>query len=66
MEDLFLMKRLKRMGRIALVDARLHVSPRRWQQQGVIRQTLKNWWLITLAQCGVSPNRLAGFYPDVR
>ena len=66
MEDLFLMKRLKRIGRIALLDTRIHVSPRRWQQQGVIRQTLRNWSLLALAHCGVCPNRLAGFYPHVR
>jgi rSAM/selenodomain-associated transferase 2 len=66
MEDLLLMKRLKKVGRIALLEQRIHVSPRRWQQRGVIRQTLRNWSLIALAQCGVSPNRLAGFYPHVR
>ncbi len=66
MEDLFLMKRLKRLGQIALLEGRIHVSPRRWQQQGVVRQTLRNWSLLALAQCGVSPNRLAGFYPNVR
>jgi len=66
MEDLFLMKRLKKLGRIALLDARIHVSPRRWQRSGVVRQTLKNWTLITLAQCGISPNRLAKFYPIIR
>ncbi|MBT6155009.1 MAG: glycosyltransferase family 2 protein [Planctomycetaceae bacterium] len=66
MEDLLLMKRLKKVGRIALLEQRIHVSARRWQQRGVIRQTLRNWSLIILAQCGVSPNRLAGFYPHVR
>jgi rSAM/selenodomain-associated transferase 2 len=66
MEDLYLMKRLKRAGRFALLDAGIHVSPRRWQQAGIIRQTLRNWSLVTLAQCGVSPDRLARFYPKVR
>ena len=66
MEDLFFMKQLKKQGRFLLLDARLHVSPRRWQQKGIIRQTLRNWTLITLAQCGVSPDRLANYYPHVR
>jgi rSAM/selenodomain-associated transferase 2 len=65
MEDLFLMKRL-REGRLALLDGPLHVSARRWEKQGVIRQTARNWWLTLLAQVGVSPNRLARFYPHVR
>ncbi len=64
MEDLCLMKRLRREGRVTLLDARIHVSPRRWQKHGLIRQTLRNWTLILLAQCGVSPNRLARFYPE--
>ncbi|MCH7989936.1 MAG: TIGR04283 family arsenosugar biosynthesis glycosyltransferase [Planctomycetes bacterium] len=66
MEDLFFMKTLKKAGRFVLLDARIHVSPRRWQHKGVLRQTLKNWILITLAHTGISPNRLAKFYPHVR
>ena len=67
MEDLFFMKRLKREGRFQLLEEpRLHISARRWQRVGVTRQTLRNWALIGLAQCGVSPNRLARFYPHVR
>jgi rSAM/selenodomain-associated transferase 2 len=66
MEDLYLMKRLKREGRFALLESRIHVSPRRWQQRGVIRQTCRNWTLLTLAHCGVPPERLARMYPHVR
>ena len=66
MEDLFFMKRLRREGHIALLDGPLHVSARRWEQQGVLRQTARNWWMTALARVGVSPNRLAGFYPEVR
>jgi rSAM/selenodomain-associated transferase 2 len=65
MEDLYLMKRL-REGRLALLDGPIHVSARRWEKQGVFRQTTRNWWLTLLAQMGVSPNRLARFYPQVR
>jgi rSAM/selenodomain-associated transferase 2 len=66
MEDLYFMKRLKREGRIALIDPPLRISARRWQKQGMLRQTLRNWSLITMAHCGVSPDRLARFYPPVR
>ena len=66
MEDLLFMKRLKRRGRIRLLDARLHVSARRWQRSGVVRQTLRNWTLIAALHAGVSPDRLARFYPAVR
>ena len=66
MEDLFLMKQLKRAGRIALVNGKIHVSPRRWQKSGIIRQTLRNWAMLALVRCGVSPNRLAAHYSAVR
>ena len=66
MEDVFLSKRLRRQGRIILVPKRIFVSPRRWQRQGVLRQTLRNWTLTALAAAGVHPDRLAAFYPPVR
>lgn len=66
MEDLFFMKRLRREGRFALLDGPLHVSARRWQQSGVFSQTARNWFLTALAQAGVSPDRLARLYPQVR
>ena len=66
MEDVLLMKRLRRAGRFVLLDERLSVSARRWQRHGIVRQTLRNWLLLTLAMCGVSPNRLARFYSHAR
>lgn len=66
MEDLFFMKRMKREGSLCLVDHRLHVSPRRWRQRGLVRQTLRNWAFVALAHCGVPLRTLAGSYADVR
>lgn len=66
MEDLFLMKQLKRMGGFALIDPAIHVSSRRWQKHGVLRLTARNWLWLALVHCGVSPNRLAQFYANVR
>ncbi|HEV3258214.1 MAG TPA: TIGR04283 family arsenosugar biosynthesis glycosyltransferase [Gemmataceae bacterium] len=66
MEDLFFSRRLRRHGRVVVAPRRIFVSPRRWQRAGLVRQTLRNWGLTTLAACGVDPNRLARFYPAVR
>jgi rSAM/selenodomain-associated transferase 2 len=66
MEDLLFMKQLKRRGRIRLLEPRLHVSARRWEKSGLVRQTLRNWALIAALHAGVSPDRLARFYPVVR
>jgi rSAM/selenodomain-associated transferase 2 len=66
MEDVLLMKRLRQRGGFVLLDDRLSVSARRWQRHGIVRQTLRNWLLLALALSGVSPNRLARFYPNTR
>jgi rSAM/selenodomain-associated transferase 2 len=66
MEDVFISKALRRQGRLAVIDKKIFVSPRRWQRMGVVRQTLRNWTLTALAAAGVHPDRLAQFYPAVR
>lgn len=66
MEDVFFSRRLRRQGRIVVAGRRIHVSPRRWQHAGIVRQSLRNWALTALAAGGVPPDRLAPFYPLVR
>jgi rSAM/selenodomain-associated transferase 2 len=66
MEDVFLSRALRRHGRIVAAPRRIFVSPRRWERQGVVRQTLRNWALTALAAGGVHPDRLAAYYPAVR
>ena len=66
MEDVFFSRRLRRAGRVVVLPQRIHVSPRRWQKVGLVRQTLRNWTLTALALAGVSPDRLAVHYPRVR
>jgi rSAM/selenodomain-associated transferase 2 len=66
MEDVFFSRRLRREGRLAVLPERVFVSPRRWRRVGLVRQTLRNWALTAAAALGVSPDRLAAFYPPVR
>ncbi len=66
MEDVFFSRELRRHGRVVVAPRRIFVSPRRWQQVGLVRQTLRNWALTALAAGGVSPDSLARFYPAVR
>jgi rSAM/selenodomain-associated transferase 2 len=66
MEDLFFTQTLRRQGRIAVASRHIYVSARRWQQRGLVRQSLRNWMLTTLAVAGVPPDQLAVFYPAVR
>jgi rSAM/selenodomain-associated transferase 2 len=66
MDDVFLALRLRRLGRLVLMPDQIHVSPRRWRQAGVVRQTLRNWALTAAAAGGVPVEVLARFYPVVR
>ena len=64
MEDLLLMRAFRKLGQAKLLPGPVHVHPRRWQRRGVVRQTLQNWTLILAENLGVSPDRLAKFYPS--
>ncbi|GMQ80221.1 MAG: TIGR04283 family arsenosugar biosynthesis glycosyltransferase [Planctomycetia bacterium] len=63
MEDLLLMRRFRRFARPVLLPGPLYVSPRRWQRNGVVRQTLRNWALVLAERLGAEPDRLARYYP---
>ncbi len=63
MEDVELMRRIKRSGdKILIIDEKVLTSPRRWEKEGILSCTLRNWILITLYFLGVPPDKLAKFY----
>jgi rSAM/selenodomain-associated transferase 2 len=62
MEDIELTRRLKRLGRIACLDARVTTSSRKWEREGIARTVLLMWTLRLLYSLGVSPARLVGWY----
>lgn len=63
MEDLELMRRVKQQGwRIRILPEFVLTSPRRWQQEGKLACTLRNWSLRILYHCGVPAERLAACY----
>jgi len=63
-EDLDLSRRLRGQGPMTLVqNAVLEISPRRWQREGPLRCTLRNWMLRILYTLGVDPERLRRMYP---
>jgi rSAM/selenodomain-associated transferase 2 len=66
MEDVFFALRLRRLGRLAVLRPRIYVSPRRWRQRGLVRQTLQNWFLTALAALGTPLSSLARLYPAIR
>jgi rSAM/selenodomain-associated transferase 2 len=63
MEDLDLMKRTRRRGfPIYISPLKVTTSARKWEEGGVIYTTLRNWFLQFFYFCGVSPERLVGYY----
>ena len=63
MEDVELSRRIKKSGdRIRIFYDRVRTSPRRWEKEGVIYCTLRNWTLQALYLLGVSPEKLINFY----
>jgi hypothetical protein len=66
MEDVEFTARLKRAGRVAALHDRVTTSFRRWERQGPLRTIILMWGLRFLYWAGVSPDRLARFYGEVR
>ena len=62
MEDLDLILRLRRMGKIVILRAAVETSPRRWSQLGVLKTTLINQVALAAYLSGISPDRIARFY----
>lgn len=63
MEELPFMRNVAARTKLRLLPGPLHVSARRWQRNGVIGQTLRNWSLLARYYRGVSPEELAKSYP---
>jgi rSAM/selenodomain-associated transferase 2 len=63
MEDVEIMQRVKkRKDRCKILQEKVFTSARRWEKEGILYCTLRNWTLISLYSLGVSPHRLAKYY----
>lgn len=63
MEDVELMQRIKNNeAQIIILKDRVLTSPRRWEKEGIIFCTLRNWLLAILFSLGIKPEILARFY----
>jgi rSAM/selenodomain-associated transferase 2 len=66
MEDVDLVRRLKRVGRVALLPDTVTTSARRWEREGVLWTTVRNTLLLLGFWLGLSPSWLAQWYRAVR
>lgn len=62
MEDFELIRRLKRKGKIVVLDTSVRTSPRRWQNLGILKTWILNQIIVIAYFLGVSPEQLAGWY----
>jgi rSAM/selenodomain-associated transferase 2 len=62
MEDMEFSRRLRRAGKVAILDPPLESSDRRHQRCGAWRASLQNGLFILLYKCGLSPRHLHRWY----
>ena len=62
MEDVEFSRRLRRSGKIALLDPPMQSSPRKHLENGPWRVTLRNLLFLLLFRVGVSPDQLHRWY----
>ncbi len=66
MEDIDLIRRMKKIGSLRILPQLILTSARRWEKEGLLYTTLRNWSLASLYLVGVSPYRLYNWYRPVR
>jgi len=62
MEDFELIRRLKCLGKIAIVPVPVITSPRKWLKKGILTITILNQIIILTYLLGVSPQRIRSWY----
>ena len=62
MEDIDFLTRLRKSGRVTLIKLPVTTSARRFLQHGLLRQQLRNCFLVTLYILGVKPEMLSKWY----
>jgi rSAM/selenodomain-associated transferase 2 len=66
MEDLEIINRLRKIGKVMLLPQYVTTSARRHEKIGLMRSVLFMWYLRTLYRFGVSPAQLQRMYVDIR
>jgi uncharacterized protein len=64
MEDFNFIRRLRSLGRVAIVPAAVLTSGRRWQKLGILQTTLRNQQVILAYFLGIDREKIARWYRD--
>jgi len=65
-EDILFSKKLKKMGRVCVLNDKVYASYRRWARQGLVKTTLVNWLLSLGFFIGIPLHILKKIYDDSR
>jgi rSAM/selenodomain-associated transferase 2 len=65
-EDLYLVRRLFKQGKVKIASTPVITSARRWQNRGVVRTSLINVLIATSCSLGFSPKRFVSLYGNER
>ena len=66
MEDLEFVRRMNRLGPTVILPQKVVTSARRYDKEGPVYSTFRNWLQVMLFWAGVDPTRIRKLYPDVR
>jgi len=64
MEDIDFLRRMRKVGRMELIDLPVTTSARRFLQCGIVRQESLNVMLVTLYLLGFTPQTLSRWYKE--
>jgi len=62
LEDLYFIRKIRKLGKITIANSAVTTSGRRWQELGLIKTTLINQGILIGALLGISPQRLQNWY----
>ncbi len=65
-EDVIFSRKLKKVGKVCVLNSKVYAEPRRWKTQGIVKATLINW-LVTIGFIfGIPTKILSKVYCDIR
>ncbi|MEJ2695408.1 MAG: TIGR04283 family arsenosugar biosynthesis glycosyltransferase [Candidatus Sulfobium sp.] len=62
MEDVDLVERMKKFGRISIKEKKAYTHARKWMREGWFRTSVRNQSIMAMYRLGVHPRRLARIY----
>jgi len=65
-EDVIFSRKLKKVGKVCVLNSKVYAEPRRWKTQGIVKATLINWLVTVGFISGIPTKILSKIYCDIR